>query len=152
MEKGSGKIVLLSSRGPKSTTSHVAATVLYPDDLAIASDGGVYFSDSTDIPPTYSPKGFYDVMESFMLSLVQVCAQAACTHSITVGRAVYEIEQSVYSINNWHSVCTDQGGIRLLTSQAQLGKSIVFESPQTHFHACCVKPTRCLWQLLRHLI
>lgn len=64
--------ILATGVAPKKPGSRETAPIHYADDLDIASDGGVYFSDATDFPPAYSSKGFYDVMGGSILSVLQV--------------------------------------------------------------------------------
>jgi len=66
------KVLLLASEAPTDQPPAMRSPILYANDLAIAEDGSVYFSDSTDIPPARNATGFYDTMASFMLTLFQV--------------------------------------------------------------------------------
>lgn len=72
VEHASAKVVLLSSVAPKTPGGSDMTPILYANDLCFASDGGIYFTDSTDIPPAYNAAGFYDTMASYMLTHIQV--------------------------------------------------------------------------------
>lgn len=43
----------------------------YANDLDIASDGTIYFTDSTVIPPALTKEGFYDTLWSYVLEALQ---------------------------------------------------------------------------------
>ena len=48
----------------------------YANDLHIGPDGAVYFSDSTVIAPRLNKDGYYDTLEGYMLTQLQVhCCQ-----------------------------------------------------------------------------
>ena len=72
LEKDTGKLVLLSSEAPVSQGGTQLAPIQYADDLAFASDGAIYFTDASEIPPGYNSKGFYDTMASYILDVFQV--------------------------------------------------------------------------------
>lgn len=72
VEKETGQVVTLASEAPLGKTGGELKPIHYANDLAIASDGTVYFTDSTEIPPAINPAGFYDTMASFLLSAFQV--------------------------------------------------------------------------------
>lgn len=76
VEKDTGKVVLLSSLAPVSPGSSKTTPVHYANDLTIASDGGIYFTDSTDIPPALNAAGFYDTMASYLLTMIQVAPES----------------------------------------------------------------------------
>jgi len=44
----------------------------YANDLHIGPDGMVYFSDSTAIAPRLNKDGYYDTLEAYMLTQLQV--------------------------------------------------------------------------------
>ena len=76
LEKDTGKNILLVTEAPTSTKGSGFTPIKYADDLAIASDGSVYFTDACDIPSAINDAGFYDTMASFILSAFQVPMQS----------------------------------------------------------------------------
>ena len=72
LEKESGKLLLLATEAPTSKGGSDLAPIRYADDLVIASDGSIYFTDACDIPSALNAAGFYDTMASFILSAFQV--------------------------------------------------------------------------------
>ena len=72
LEKDTGKNILLATEAPTSTEGTDLAPIQYADDLAIASDGSIYFTDACDIPTALNAAGFYDTMASFILAAFQV--------------------------------------------------------------------------------
>jgi hypothetical protein len=72
LEKESGKLVLLATEAPSEIVGGQVTPIRYANDLAIAGDGSIYFSDSTVIPPAINAEGFYDTMASFILAFFEV--------------------------------------------------------------------------------
>jgi len=70
LEKGSGKVALLVTEAPDARGN--MTPIRYANDLAVAGDGSIYFTDSTVIPPAINSQGFYDTMASFILAFFQV--------------------------------------------------------------------------------
>ena len=60
----------VSPRSPLDPNSEIT----YTNDLAIASDGKVYFSSCSDIVPMRNKEGFYDTFKAWMLGMAQVGA------------------------------------------------------------------------------
>lgn len=71
LEKESGKLVLLATEAPSEIGGGQVTPIRYANDLAIAGDGSIYFSDSTVIPPAINADGFYDTMASFILAFFE---------------------------------------------------------------------------------
>ena len=46
--------------------------IRYPNDLHIAPDGLIYFSDSSAIAPALNAQGFYDTLWAYILTQFQV--------------------------------------------------------------------------------
>ena len=74
LERDTGKNVLLATEAPTSKDGADLAPIKYANDLVIASDGSIYFTDSCDIPSAVNAGGFYDTMASFILAAFQVAA------------------------------------------------------------------------------
>ncbi len=82
LEKDSKKVVLLTSRVSADDPLDPDSTIDYINDVVVASDGIIYFTDSVQgIMPRRNAYGFWDTMEAYMLTLFQVCC--AC-HSAKV--------------------------------------------------------------------
>ena len=73
LEKDSKKVVLLTSRVSSDDPLDPDSTIDYINDVAVASNGIVYFTDSVQgIMPRRNYQGFWDTMEAYMLTLFQV--------------------------------------------------------------------------------
>ena len=73
LEKGSKKVVLLTSRVSSDDPIDPDSTIDYINDVTVASDGIIYFTDSVQgIMPRRNRQGFWDTMEAYMLTLFQV--------------------------------------------------------------------------------
>lgn len=72
LEKDTRSIVLLATEAPTSTKGSDLTPIQYANDLVIASDGSIYFTDSCNIPAALNAAGFYDTMASFILAAFQV--------------------------------------------------------------------------------
>jgi sugar lactone lactonase YvrE len=71
-------IVLLTTHVSASSPIDPGSQITYANDLAIASDGTIYFTSCTDIVPQLNQLGFYDTYRAWFLSLMRVrCAAAA---------------------------------------------------------------------------
>ena len=68
----SQQVTLLTSR--VSTTSPAAPSTLinYANDLTIAADGTIYFTDSTAIHVKRHEQGYWDTFNSYFLTMLQV--------------------------------------------------------------------------------
>lgn len=89
LEADTKKVVTLASEAPSNKQGTQLRPIHYANDLVVASDGSVYFTDSCDIPPAINPAGFYDTMASFLLAAFQVgvsvhrtCCHKEVIHSI----------------------------------------------------------------------
>lgn len=60
---------LLTSRVSDDSPLAPGSPILYANDLDIARDGTIYFSDSQDIPVARGLEGSYDTLESYMQGL-----------------------------------------------------------------------------------
>ena len=72
LERDTGKNILLATEAPTNKAGSKLAPIKYANDLVIASDGSIYFTDSCDIPSAVNAAGFYDTMASFVLAAFQV--------------------------------------------------------------------------------
>ena len=73
LEKGSRKVVLLTSRVSPDDPLDPDSTIDYINDVTVASDGIIYFTDSVQgIMPRRNAQGFWDTMEAYLLTLFQV--------------------------------------------------------------------------------
>ena len=55
-----------------SPVTSVSVYASYANDLHIAPDGVIYFSDSSVIAPMMNKLGFYDTLAAYMLTQLQV--------------------------------------------------------------------------------
>jgi hypothetical protein len=67
------EVSVLTNRVSITSAFDPDSEVTYANDLAIASDGRVFFTSCSDIVPTRSPEGYYDTFKAWMLGLAQVC-------------------------------------------------------------------------------
>ncbi|CAK0787144.1 hypothetical protein CVIRNUC_010360 [Coccomyxa viridis] len=75
LEKGSKKVVLLTSRVSSDDPIDPDSTIDYINDVTVASDGIIYFTDSVQgIMPRRNRQGFWDTMEAYLLTLFQGAA------------------------------------------------------------------------------
>lgn len=66
LEKETGRIILLASEAPTDGPPEARKRIQYANDLVIASDGTIYFTDSSDIPPAFNMQtGFYDTLAAY---------------------------------------------------------------------------------------
>lgn len=73
LEKGTKKVVLLTSRVSPDDPWEPDTTIDYINDVTVASDGLIYFTDSVQgIMPRRNAQGFWDTMEAYMLTLFNV--------------------------------------------------------------------------------
>lgn len=66
------QVSLLATHVSTSSPVDAGSEITYANDLAIASDGKVYFTSCTDIVPGVNKAGFYDTFRAWMLGLAQV--------------------------------------------------------------------------------
>ncbi|WIA19498.1 hypothetical protein OEZ85_004109 [Tetradesmus obliquus] len=64
-------ITLLASHVSASSPTDPGSPITYANDLAIASDGSIYFTSCTDIVPQLNQQGFYDTYRAWFLSLMR---------------------------------------------------------------------------------
>lgn len=72
VEKDTYRVILLASHAPSSNASAKPVAIRYANDLDIASDGTVFFTDSQALGPVLNPDGFYDTLVACILGLLQV--------------------------------------------------------------------------------
>eukprot|EP00882_Tetradesmus_deserticola_P017309 GHRQ01018540.1.p1 GENE.GHRQ01018540.1~~GHRQ01018540.1.p1 ORF type:complete len:145 (+),score=31.90 GHRQ01018540.1:276-710(+) len=65
-------ITLLTTHVSASSPIDPGSQITYANDLAIASDGTIYFTSSTDIVPQLNQHGYYDTYRAWLLSMMQV--------------------------------------------------------------------------------
>ena len=71
LEKDSRRVVILTSQ-VSGAASSVSGAIRYPNDLHIAPDGIIYFSDASAIGPALNALGFYDTLWAYILTQFQV--------------------------------------------------------------------------------
>lgn len=69
VEKDTHKISLLTGRGPEPDGN--ITDIAYANDLDIAPDGTIYFTDSQWFGPTMGSGGFYDTLTACILGILQ---------------------------------------------------------------------------------
>ncbi|KAF8061129.1 Apmap [Scenedesmus sp. PABB004] len=62
---------VLADRVSASSPIDPGTPIVYANDLAVASDGRVYFTACTDIAPSLAPGGYRDTFRAWMLGLAQ---------------------------------------------------------------------------------
>jgi sugar lactone lactonase YvrE len=65
-------VTLLTTHVSSSSAIDPGSQITYANDLAIASDGTIYFTSCTDIVPQLNRQGFYDTYRAWYLSLMRV--------------------------------------------------------------------------------
>ena len=68
----SGDISILATHVSDTSSLDPGSEITYANDLAIASDGMIYFTSCTDIVPPLNQLGFYDTYRAWFLGLMQV--------------------------------------------------------------------------------
>ncbi len=109
LEKDSKKVVLLTSRVSPDDPLDPDSTIDYINDVAVASDGIIYFTDSVQgIMPRRNAYGFWDTMEAYMLTLFQVrctCSGANLQISHLVPLLHTKMMKQVSGFERWLVVC-----------------------------------------------
>ena len=72
VDKHSRHISILAARVSPGAGPHARTPLMLADDLDIARDGTVYFSDATAFAPPRKADGSYDAMASAAQSLLEV--------------------------------------------------------------------------------
>ena len=72
VENKQGKVVLLTSRVSSDSPLAPGSDITYANDLVIAKDGTIYFTDSTTIHTRKHPEGYWDTFNSYVLAMLQV--------------------------------------------------------------------------------
>lgn len=75
-------ITLLATHVSQSSPIDPGSEITYANDLAIASDGTVYFTSCTDIVPALNRLGFYDTFRAWFLGLMQVGGCVVCGNGL----------------------------------------------------------------------
>ena len=70
VEKDTHRIVLLASHAP--TASGDLTPIRYANDLDIAADGTIFFTDSQEFGPVLNAAGFFDTLQACILGVLQV--------------------------------------------------------------------------------
>lgn len=65
-------MAILATHVSVSSPIDPGSPITYANDLAIASDGKIYFTSCTDIIPAINKAGYYDTFRAWMLGLAQV--------------------------------------------------------------------------------
>ncbi|GMH38773.1 hypothetical protein BSKO_06657 [Bryopsis sp. KO-2023] len=71
VEVSSGRIEILANRVSDNSPKDPRTTITYANDLDIARDGTIYFTDSSKVPVALGYGGWYDTLESFMLTVFE---------------------------------------------------------------------------------
>jgi sugar lactone lactonase YvrE len=71
-DKDIDEVSILTNRVSPTSPVDPNSEVTYPNDLAIASDGRVFFTSCSDIVPMRNKEGFYDTFKAWMMGLAQV--------------------------------------------------------------------------------
>lgn len=88
LEAGTNRVVILSNRVSPTSPLEPNTPLTYTNDLDIASDGTIYFTDSVDVNPHRNAQhsnsvhhiisikglpGYYDTVKGWALGMLQVC-------------------------------------------------------------------------------
>ena len=71
LERDSMRPIILTSQVSGASNS-VSGAIRFPNDLHIAPNGLIYFSDSSAIGPSLNAQGFYDTLWAYLLTQFQV--------------------------------------------------------------------------------
>lgn len=71
LDPGTRELRVLANRASVTSPLQPGSPIHYANDLDIASEGSIYFTDSTAIPPALTRGGSYDTMWSYLLTLFQ---------------------------------------------------------------------------------
>lgn len=63
---------ILTNRVSPNSPQDPDSEITYANDLAIASDGRIYFTSCSDIVPMRNKAGYYDTFKAWMLGMAQV--------------------------------------------------------------------------------
>lgn len=72
IDKHTKDVTLLASRASLDSRKAPGTEIRFADDLDIASDGTVYFSDMTAVQPVRNAQGHYDVLQAHAANMLQV--------------------------------------------------------------------------------
>lgn len=96
LEAETGHVVLLSNRVSASSPLQPHTPLTYTNDLDIAADGTIYFTDSVEIPPHRNAQhrndvqhivsilglpGYYDTVKGWAYGMLQVSDVRQCTET-----------------------------------------------------------------------
>ena len=66
---------ILAARVTPGTGAGEGSEILFADDLDIASDGTIYFTDMAAVQPVRDEKGHYDLLAAHKANLLQASGQ-----------------------------------------------------------------------------
>jgi hypothetical protein len=93
LEAGTNRVVILANRVSASSALYPNEPLAYTNDLDIAPDGTIYFTDSVDVNPHRNAQhnnnvthivsilgkpGYYDTVKGWALGMLQVRPWLAC--------------------------------------------------------------------------
>ena len=94
------EITLLATEAPTDAPEGQRRPIRYANDLAIASDGSIYFTDSADIGPALNAAGFYDTMIGYLQIRAQVWLLTGSLLWLFSGTASYANAMSVADLTH----------------------------------------------------
>ena len=98
------EITLLATEAPTDAPEGQRRPIRYANDLAIASDGSIYFTDSADIGPALNAAGFYDTMIGYLQIRAQVwLLTGSTTLAVLRNRLLCECHVCCRS-DSWHEI------------------------------------------------
>eukprot|EP00873_Tetraselmis_striata_P024714 jgi/Tetstr1/444978/TSEL_003371.t1 len=71
VDLATSRISILANEVSPDSPLAPATRIAYANDLDIAADGAVFFSDSSDITPSQNRQGYWDTMRAFILTGLQ---------------------------------------------------------------------------------
>jgi len=72
------EVTILANRVSLRSPLDPGSEITYANDLAVASDGKIYFTSCSDITPMKNSQGYYDTFRAWMMGLAQVGRQVEC--------------------------------------------------------------------------
>jgi len=102
----SGLTTILAKRVSLTASKMPGSEIIFADDLDVASDGTVYFSTLTDVPPIPASTNEYDALKPCVLNILQVTTldMRSAAHS-TALLASCARHQAAYHSVPVHSLC-----------------------------------------------
>ncbi|BDA50629.1 Adipocyte plasma membrane-associated protein [Coccomyxa sp. Obi] len=100
LEKDSGKVVLLTARVSSDDPVAPGSAIDYINDVAVASNGIVYFTDSVEgIMPVKNAYGFWDTMAAYTLSLFNGRASGRLLSYNPATRKTHVVAEDIWFAN-----------------------------------------------------